>query len=170
MEWYLVTCSPGREEECKSRIEQRIRFSGTDDIPQVVIPTQEEITVKGGQRISSVKKIFPGYLMIEMEMIPTNFRIVRDTPGVRGFTSTGKTPIPMSKEDVNNALSRMDTPRVVTPGLKKGDSVRIESGPFRGTIATVDEYLESRGRVKLGMIMLGQESKVEIDIAELQKL
>ena len=68
MEWYLVTCSPGREEECKSRIEQRIRFSGTDDIPQVVIPTQEEITVKGGQRISSVKKIFPGYLMIEMEM------------------------------------------------------------------------------------------------------
>ena len=170
MEWYLVICAPGKEELCKSRLEQTIRFSGVDDIPQVIIPTQEEVELKGGQRISSVKKIFPGYLMIEMEATTSNRALVARTPGIKGFATFGGTIKPMSKQDVDNALSRMDTPKVIVPKLKKGESVRIKSGPFNGTIATIEEYQEGKGRVKLGMLMLGQESKVEMDVADIQKL
>lgn len=170
MEWYLVTCSPGREEDCKTKIEQRIRYSGISDIPQVIIPTQEEVELKGGQRVSTVRKIFPGYLMVEMEMTPSNFRIVRETPGIRGFTSTGRTPTPMSKQDVSNALSRMDTPKMVIPKLKKGESVKVKTGPFAGTIATIEEYQEGKGRIKVGMLMLGRESKVDLDVSDVEKL
>lgn len=171
-QWFVVHTYSGYEERVKKNLEQRIRSIDTsDDISQVVIPTEDEIEVKDGQRRTVTKKILPGYVLVEMKMRDDTWSLVRNTPGVTGFVGSGNKPTPLAEEEVDRILKQMEseTPRV-KPGLRKGQSVRVIDGPFLDFVGLVDEVSQEKGKVKVLLSLFGRETPVELDFLQVEKL
>jgi transcriptional antiterminator NusG len=141
------------------------------DISEVVIPTEEEIEVRNGQRHTVTKKILPGYVLVHMKMSDQGWNVVRNTPGVTGFVSSGSRPVPMPEEEVFRILKQMEeeAPRVKV-GFRKGQSVRVIDGPFIDFMGLVDEINADRGKVKVMLFLFGRETPVELDFLQVEKL
>lgn len=172
--WYVVHTYAGYEERVKKNLEHRIEsMDAKDKIFQVVIPTEEEIEIKEGQRKTVAKKVFPGYVLVQMQMGNDSWNVVRNTPGVTGFVSSGDPPkpVPLEEEEVKNILKQMEsgTPRVRV-GYTHGQSVRITDGPFADFIGVVDEINAERGKVKVLVSFLGRDTPVELDFSQIEKL
>ena len=121
-QWFVVHTYSGYEERVKKNLEQRIKFMDSgDEISQVVIPTEEEIEVRSGQRRTVTKKILPGYVLVQMRMSDQSWNIVRNTPGVTGFVGSGSKPVPLQEEEVNQILKQMaaEAPKVKV-GFQQG--------------------------------------------------
>src|SRR5215213_1953525 len=130
--WYVVHCYSGYEKKVCHAIEQRIETMGMrDKIFDVIVPTQEEIEVKEGKRKTVEKRVFPGYILVEMKMDEDSWYVVRNTPGVTGFVGMGNDPTPLRPEEVKAIIDRMETsgPHFV-PKFRVGERVRIIDGPF----------------------------------------
>lgn len=171
-EWFVVHTYSGYEERVKKNLEQRIKFMDAgDDILQVVIPTEEEIEVRGGQRRSVTKKILPGYVLVQMKMTDQSWSIVRNTPGVTGFVSSGSKPVPLREEEVSQILKQMtaEAPRVKV-GFRKGQSIRVTDGPFIDFVGVVDDISVEKGKVKVFLSLFGRETSVELDFLQVEKL
>ena len=171
-QWFVVHTYSGYEERVKKNLEQRIKSMDTgDEISQVVIPTEDEIEVRDGQRRTVTKKILPGYVLIEMKLRDENWGLVRNTPGVTGFVGSGNKPTPLQEEEVARILKQMEseTPRV-KPGLRKGQSVRVIDGPFIDFVGLVDEVSQEKGKVKVLLSLFGRETPVELDFLQVEKL
>jgi len=171
-QWFVVHTYSGYEERVKKNIEQRIKFMDAgDDILQVVIPTEEEIEVRGGQRRSVTKKILPGYVLVQMKMTDQSWGIVRNTPGVTGFVSSGSKPVPLREEEVSQILKQMtaEAPRVKV-GFRKGQSIRVTDGPFIDFVGVVDDISVEKGKVKVLLSLFGRETSVELDFLQVEKL
>jgi len=171
-QWFVVHTYSGYEERVKKNLEQRIKSMDTgDDISQVVIPTENEIEVKNGQRRTVTKKILPGYVLVEMKLRDESWSLVRNTPGVTGFVGSGNKPTPLAEEEVDRILKQMaaETPRV-KPGLRKGQSVRVTDGPFIDFVGLVDEVSQEKGKVKVLLSLFGRETPVELDLLQVEKL
>ena len=170
--WFVVHTYSGYEERVKRNLEQRIKFMDSEnDISQVVIPTEEEIEVRSGQRRTLTKKMLPGYVLIQMRMTDQSWNIVRNTPGVTGFVGSGSNPIPLLEEEVNQILKQMaaEAPRVKV-GFKPGQSVRVIDGPFTDFVGIVDEISTEKGKVKVLLSLFGRETPVELDFLQVEKL
>ncbi|MBU2607795.1 MAG: transcription termination/antitermination protein NusG [Chloroflexi bacterium] len=170
--WYVVHTYSGYEERVKKNLEQRIRsMDSADDVSQVVIPTEDEIEVRNGQRRTVTKKILPGYVLVEMQMMDDSWSLVRNTPGVTGFVGSENKPTPLAEEEVERILKQMEskTPRV-KPGLRKGQSVRVNDGPFIDFVGLVDEVSQEKGKVKVLLSLFGRETPVELDLLQVEKL
>ena len=170
--WFVVHTYSGYEERVKKNLEQRIRFMDSgDEISQVVIPTEVEIEVKEGQRRNVDRKILPGYILVEMNMTDQTWNIVRNTPGVTGFVGSGNKPVPLQEEEVNQILKQMvaETPKVKV-GFRKGQSVRVNNGPFIDFVGVVDDINPARGKVKVLLSLFGRETPVELDFLQVEKL
>ncbi|MFC1907278.1 transcription termination/antitermination protein NusG [Chloroflexota bacterium] len=170
--WYVVHTYSGYEERVKKNLEQRIRsMDRTDDVSQVVIPTEDEIEVRNGQRRTVTKKILPGYVLVEMKMMDDSWSLVRNTPGVTGFVGSENKPTPLVEDEVERILKQMEskTPRV-KPGLRKGQSVRVNDGPFIDFVGLVDEVSLEKGKVKVLLSLFGRETPVELDFLQVEKL
>ena len=170
--WYVVHTYSGHEERVRKNLEQRLKFADfADEIFQVVIPTEDEIEVRGGRRRTVTRKILPGYVLIQMRMDERSWSIVRNTPGVTGFVGSGNTPTPLSEEEVAEILKQMtsEAPRVKV-GFRKGQSVRVTDGPFIDFVGVVDEINMSKGKVKVLLSLFGQETPVELDFLQVDKL
>ena len=170
--WYVIHTYSGHEERVKKNLEQRIKFMDSGkDITQVVIPTEDEIEVRGGRRRTVTKKILPGYVLVEMKMDETSWSVVRNTPGVTGFVGSGNTPTPLEEKEVGEILKQMtaDTPKVKV-GFRKGQSVRVTDGPFIDFVGIVDEINVEKGKVKVLLSLFGQETPVELDFLQIDKL
>jgi transcriptional antiterminator NusG len=170
--WFVVHTYSGYEERVKKNLEQRIRFMDSgDEISQVVIPTEVEIEVKDGQRRNVDKKILPGYILVEMNMTDQSWNIVRNTPGVTGFVGSGNKPVPLQEEEVSRILKQMaaETPKVKV-GFRKGQSVRVNNGPFIDFVGVVDDINPARGKVKVLLSLFGRETPVELDFLQVEKL
>jgi transcriptional antiterminator NusG len=170
--WYIVHTYSGYEERVKKALEQRVKFmDAADKIFQVVIPTEEEIEVKGGQRRTVTKKVFPGYVLVQMKMDDKSWNVVRNTPGITGFVGSGSKPTPLSESEVESILKQMKegVPRVKI-GFRKGDSVRVVDGPFTDFVGVVDEINETRGKVRVLLTLFGRETSVELDFLQVQRL
>jgi transcriptional antiterminator NusG len=170
--WYVVHTYSGYEERVKKNLEQRIRsMDCIDDVSQVVIPTEDEIEVRGGQRRTVTKKILPGYVLVEMQMMDDSWSLVRNTPGVTGFVGSENKPTPLEEEEVERILKQMEskTPRI-KPGLRKGQSVRVNDGPFIDFVGLVDEVSQEKGKVKVLLSLFGRETPVELDLLQVEKL
>lgn len=130
--WYVVHCYSGYEKKVCHAIEQRIETMGMrDKIFDVIVPTQEEIEVKEGKRKTVEKRVFPGYILVEMKMDEDSWYVVRNTPGVTGFVGMGNDPTPLRPEEVKQIMDRMsDEAPKVKVSFKVGQRVRIISGPF----------------------------------------
>lgn len=168
MSWYLITCRNGKEEQTKKLIEQKIQSMDLEDsIRAVFIPTERVLESKGGKPYEKIRKPFPGYILVDMDTNIKSYEGLRGTPGVTGFVGDGKTPKPLSKEEVSNFMGRMlEKPRYILE-LKKGDKVQIRSGPMVDMAGTVDRV--SGGRVYVKVDLLGKVATLEADITDLEK-
>ncbi len=170
--WYVIHTYSGHEERVKKNLEQRIKFMDSgNEITQVVIPTEDEIEVRGGRRRTVTKKILPGYVLVEMRMDENSWSVVRNTPGVTGFVGSGNTPTPLQEKEVDEILKQMtaETPKVKV-GFRKGQSVRVTDGPFIDFVGVVDEINMEKGKVKVLLSLFGQETPVELDLLQIDKL
>ena len=170
--WFVIHTYSGHEERVKKNLEQRIKFMDYgNEITQIVIPTEEEIEVRGGRRRNVTRKILPGYVLVEMNMNETSWGVVRNTPGVTGFVGSGTTPTPLKEKEVGEILKQMtaEAPKVKV-GFRKGQSVRVVDGPFVDFVGVVDEINMEKGKVKVLLSLFGQETPVELDFLQIDKL
>jgi transcriptional antiterminator NusG len=170
--WYIVHTYSGYEEKVKRSLEQRVKFMDAGDkIFQVVIPTEDEIEIRGGQRKTVTKKIFPGYVLVQMNMDDNSWQVVRNTPGITGFVGGGNKPTPLAEEEVKTILKQMeDGAPQVKVGFRRGESVRVVDGPFTDFIGTVDEINVGKGKVKVMLSLFGRETSVELDFLQVERL
>lgn len=173
----MIHTSTGRENQVKSSLEQRTKsMNAEDDIFQVVIPTVDEIEIKSGQRHKVTKKLFPGYILVEMKMNNQSWNVVRNTPGVTSFVSSqdeqGKLiPSPLGDKEVDTILKRMEAgvPEVKI-GLSKGQSVHVTDGPFLDFAGVVDNVNPEKGKVRVMVSFFGRETPIELDFLQVEKL
>ena len=169
--WYVIHCYSGYENKVRHNLEQRIETMGMKDkIFDVVIPTQEEIEVKDGKRRSVERHIFPGYVLVNLQLTEESWYVVRNTPGVTGFVGMGNNPTPLRPEEVAQIIKRMeaDAPTVKVT-YKVGERVRIIDGPFndfRGVVAEIDM---ERTKVRVNVSFFGRETPVELDFLQVEK-
>jgi len=170
--WYVVHTYSGHEERVKKRLEQRLKLMDAgDEISQIIVPTEDEVEVRSGQRRTIARKTLPGYVLVQMKMSDQSWNVVRNTPGVTGFVGSGSKPVPLKEEEVNLILKRMtaEAPRVKV-GFKQGQSVRVTDGPFANFVGVVDEISEGKGKVKVLLSLFGRETPVELDFLQVDKL
>jgi transcriptional antiterminator NusG len=171
-DWFVIHTYSGYEERVKKNLEQRIKFMDADgEVTQVIIPTEDEVEIRGGQRRTISRKILPGYILVEMVMSDQSWNIVRNTPGVTGFVGSGGKPVPLSEDETEKILKQMraETPKVKI-GFRPGQSVRVTDGPFTDFVGIVDEIGTDKGKVKVLLSLFGRETPVELDFLQVEKL
>ena len=170
--WYVIHSYSGYENKVKNNLEQRIESMGIQDkIFRVVVPTEEEIEVRDGQRRITEKKIFPGYILVEMIMTDESWYIVRNTPGVTGFVGMGNKPTPLRSEEVQRIMKRMEAeaPRVKVT-FRPGQRVRIIDGPFTDFVGSVDDIDLDKSKVRVLVSFFGRDTPVELDFLQVEKM
>jgi transcriptional antiterminator NusG len=169
--WYVVHCYSGYENKVRHNLEQRIDTMGMKNmIFDIVVPTEEEIEVKEGKRRTVERRVFPGYILVNMIMTEESWYVVRNTPGVTGFVGMGNTPTPLRTEEVSQIIKRMeaDAPRIKVT-FKSGERVRIVDGPFNDFRGTVSEIDMERAKVRVMVNFFGRETPVELDFLQVEK-
>ena len=169
--WYVVNTYSGHELNVKEKLEMRAESMDMKDyIFRVIIPEQKEVEVKDGVTKEKVKKMFPGYVLIEMIMSDEAWYVVRNTPGVTGFIGSsgkGAKPTPLQPYEVDNILRNMGISRIdVDVDLKEGSKVKIVAGPFNGMFGTV-ESIEA-DKVILNVDLFGQATSVEVEMNQIE--
>ena len=170
--WFVIHCYSGYENKVRHNLEQRIESMGMKGkIFDVVVPTEEEIEVKDGKRRTVERRVFPGYLLVQMIMSEDSWYVVRNTPGVTGFVGMGNVPTPLRPEEVAQILRRMEAeaPKVKVT-YKPGQKVRIVDGPFNDFIGTVAEIDMDRTKVRVMVNFFGRETPVELDFLQVEKM
>jgi len=169
--WYVIHCYSGYENKVRYNLEQRIDTMGMkDSIFDIVIPTIEEIEIKEGKRRNVERRVFPGYLLVQMLLTEESWYVVRNTPGVTGFVGMGNTPTALRPEEVTQILKRMETSTPqVRPTYKAGQRVRVIDGPFNEFIGTVSDIDMDRGKVRVLVSFFGRETPVELDFLQVEK-
>lgn len=171
-EWYVVHTYSGYENKVRANLEQRIKsMSAEDEVFQVVVPTEDEVEVRDGQRQTIAKKLFPGYVLVQMKMTDESWNVVRNTPGVTGFVGTRNKPTPLGEVEMEGIMARMEAgaPRVKV-GFRRGESVRITDGPFIDFVGVVDDVSAERGKVRVLVSFFGRETPVELDLLQVERL
>ena len=169
--WYVVHCYSGYENKVRHNLEQRIESMGMKDrIFDVVVPTEEEIEVKEGKRRTIERRVFPGYILVNMILSEESWYVVRNTPGVTGFVGMGNTPTALRPEEVAQIIKRMEAeaPRIKVT-FKPGERVRIVDGPFNDFRGTVHEIDMERAKVRVMVNFFGRETPVELDFLQVEK-
>ena len=169
--WYVVHCYSGYENKVRHNLEQRIESMGMKNlIFDVVVPTEEEIEVKEGKRRTVERRVFPGYILVNMVLGEESWYVVRNTPGVTSFVGQGNTPLPLRPEEVAQIVKRMEAeaPRIKV-SFKPGERVRTVEGPFNDFRGTVSEIDMERNKVRVMVNFFGRETPVELDFLQVEK-
>ena len=172
--WYVVHTYSGQEDRVRKNLEYRVESLDVQNrVYRVVVPTEDEVEIRSGQKRTVTKKVFPGYILVEMALDDETWRVIRETPGVTGFVSSGDPPrpVPLGDTEVKEILQQMEAeaPRLRV-GYQQGQSVRITDGPFLDFIGTVEEVNEDRGKVVVMVSFFGRETPVELDFLQIEKL
>jgi transcriptional antiterminator NusG len=169
--WYVIHTYSGYENKVKTNLEHRVTsMDMADKIFRVVVPTEEEVEIKNGQRRTVHKKIFPGYVLVDMVLEDDSWYVVRNTPGVTSFVGSGNTPTPLPESEVAAILKQMreEKPQVRVT-YKRGDRVKIIDGPFAEFMGTIDEVNEEKTKLRVLVSMFGRETPVELDFLQVEK-
>lgn len=174
-EWYVVNTVSGYEYKVKEKLEMRINSMDLqENIFRVIVPEQKEIEIKNGIKKEKVKKMFPGYVLVEMVMSDEAWYIVRNTQGVTGFIGSsgkGAKPIPLLPSEVDKILGSMGMSRMdVSKDLKEGAKVKIISGPFKDMTAKIDSIDMKEQKLNVLVDLFGQETSVEVDMQEVETI
>lgn len=173
-QWYVIHTYSGYENKVKTNLEKRVTSMGMGDkVFQVIVPEDEAVEVKDGKRKTVKRKVFPGYVLVEMEMTDDSWYVVRNTPGVTGFVSSGNRPIPLTKDEVEAILRQMGVGEerpVPKLDIAVGENIRVRNGPFAGFIGVIDEVDDARGKLRVLVSMFGRETPLELDFTQVEKL
>ena len=172
--WYIVHTYSGFEKKVSESLEERKKAYGlADEIGEILIPTEDVVEMRGGRKVVSSKRFFPGYILVEMTMTDNAWHVVKNTPKVTGFVGAGAKPTPLSKEEVEQILDQVKT-AAEKPKPKytfdKGDQVRINEGPFSGFNGVVDEVNTDKNTLKVMVTIFGRATPVELDFLQVEKL
>ena len=177
--WYFVHTYSGHENKVRSAVKATVdRMDAKDKVFHVVVPTEDEIEIREGQRRTVKRKLYPGYVLVQTitleEGDPESDRtwhMIRNTTGVTGFVSSGTRPVPLSTDEVNHILRamRMEQPRVRVT-FQTGQNVRIVDGPFEDFVGSVEDINTEKGKVKVLVNMFGRETPVELDFLQVERL
>ena len=176
--WYIVHTYSGQEDVVEKNLKLRIQSLDMQDrIIQVLVPTEEEVVFKEGKRRSERRKLFPGYILVQMSMDDESWYAVRNTPGVTGFVSSEDEsdkrpkPVPLEDKQVEDILSQVssETTRVKI-GLERGETVRITEGPFVDFIGAISDIDEGKGKVRVLVSFFGRETPVELDFLQVERI
>ena len=170
--WFVIHTYSGYENKVRTNLERRVASMAMGEkIFRVLVPTEDEIEVKDGKRRIAKKKVFPGYVLVEMLMDDDSWYVVRNTPGVTGFVGSGSKPLPLQDREVKAILRQLgdETPKFRIT-YQKGSSVRINSGPFMDFSGIVDEILPEKEKVRVLVSIFGRETPVELDFAQVEKI
>jgi transcriptional antiterminator NusG len=169
--WYVIHTYSGYENKVKTNLEHRVTsMDMADKIFRVVVPTEEEVEIKNGQRRTVQRKIFPGYVLVEMVLEDDSWYVVRNTPGVTSFVGSGTTPTPLPESEVQAILKQMreEKPQVRVT-YQKGNRVKIVDGPFAEFMGTIDEVNTEKNKLRVLVSMFGRETPVELDFLQVEK-
>lgn len=170
--WYVIHTYSGYENKVRQNLEHRIdSMEMRDQIFRVIVPTEEEIEIKNGQRRVVSKKIYPGYVLVQMRLTDDSWYVVRNTPGVTSFVGHGNRPMPLEDSEVKNILKQMEAeaPKVRV-SYQVGQTVKITDGPFTDFEGIVDAIDHERGRVRVLVSFFGREAPIELDFLQVTRL
>lgn len=169
--WFAVHCYSGQENKVKANLEQRIDTMGmAGKILKIIVPTEDEIEVRDGKRKTVKRQVYPGYVLVQMRMSEESWFVVRNTPGVTRFVGMGNRPQPLSQQEVNVLLGRMEAeaPKIKV-NFRAGQKVRITDGPFADFIGVVDKIDTERAKVVALVSFFGRETPVELDFLQVER-
>jgi len=173
LKWYAVHTLSGQEMRVKKCLEQLVKERGLEDkIARILVPTETVIEMKQGKKRGVQRKFFPGYVIIEMKLDKETQKIVRDTPGVTGFVSSGNTVTPLADEEIERILARIEGVKFqkkLDIPFKIGDPVKMIDGPFKDFVGVVSDVNKERGKVKVMVSMFGRLTPVEVDFLQLKE-
>lgn len=168
--WYVVHTYSGYENKVKTDLEKRIESMEMEDkIFRIVVPIEEVVEFKDGKKKVTERKVFPGYVMVEMVVTDDSWYVVRNTPGVTGFVSSGVKPIPLEKHEVDMILSDMGMAKK-SADFAVGESVKVISGPFRDFTGTITDVNLDKGKLWVSISMFGRDTPVELDFHQVSKI
>jgi transcriptional antiterminator NusG len=171
-QWFVIHTYAGYENKVKDNLEKRAESMHMEDhIFRVIVPMEDEILMKEGRKKVVQRKVFPGYVLVEMILTDHSWYVVRNTSGVTGFVGAGNKPVPLNEEEINAILEQMG----VIEGRVKiqfavGESVRVKEGPFEDFIGVVDELFPDKGKLKVSVSMFGRETPVELEFYQVEKI
>ena len=173
-QWYIVHTYSGFENKVSESLQQRVQAYGLQqDIGDVLVPPEDVVEMRGGKKVVSTKRFFPGYILVEMNMSDDAWHVVKNTPKVTGFVGAGSKPTPLTKEEVDHILHQV-TVAAEQPKPKytfdKGDQVRINEGPFTSFNGVVDDVNVDRNTLKVMVTIFGRATPVELDFLQVEKL
>lgn len=170
--WYVIHTYSGYEKKVKDNLERKVRSMGLENvIERILVPEEDEIDVKDGRKRTVRRKIYPGYVFVEMEVNDRSWYVVRNTPGVTGFVGSATKPVPLEPQEVRRILKSQGIEKEVRPqiSVEIGEQVRIISGPFDNFYATITEINNEKGTLKCLIDMFGRETSVEVDYSQIEK-
>ena len=170
--WYVIHTYSGYENRVETNLLRRVESMNMKDrIFRILVPTEKEITSKGGKKKTVEKKVFPGYIMVEMILDDDSWSVVRNTPGVTGFVGPGSKPVSLTEKEINRIMRQMGMAAEGKPRIEFeiAQAVRVIGGPFKNFEGTVEEINQEKGTVKVLVSMFGRETPVELGYHQVEK-
>jgi transcriptional antiterminator NusG len=171
--WYIVHCYSGFEKKVAQSIKEQAAVQGLEEMfENVLVPSEEVVEMRGGRKVSSERRFFPGYVLVKMEMTDQTWHLVRNTPKVTGFLGSGSKPMPIPDAEAERVMSQVqegvERPR---PSIifEIGETVRVADGPFTSFNGTVQEVDEERARLKVAVSIFGRATPVELEYSQVEK-
>lgn len=170
--WYVIHTYSGYENKVKTNLEKRVESMNVGDkIFRILVPMEDEVEIKDGKKKLAKRKVFPGYVLVEMFLTDDSWYVVRNTPGVTGFVGTGSKPIPLLETEIANILKHMGMDEAKPKAIfSVGESVRVKDGPFQNFTGNIEEVFPDKGKIKVLVAMFGRETPVELEYGQVQKL
>lgn len=170
--WYVIHTYSGYENKVKTNLEKRVDSMGMEDkIFRILVPVEEEVEVKDGRKKVTKKKVFPGYVLVEMVMSDDSWYVVRNTPGVTGFVGSGSKPIALLPAEVHSILRQMGLEEAKAKvDFEVGQHVRVIHGPFGGFVGRVEEINTDKAKLRVVVSMFGRDTPVELDFNQVEEL
>lgn len=169
--WYVIHSYSGYENKVKKNLESRIESMGMSDrIFDVVVPTEQQVELKSGQRRTTERRIFPGYILIQMVLDDDSWFVVRNTPGVTGFVGMGNKPTALTPPEVERILKRKEAEApTIKVNFREGDPVQIIDGPFANFHGNVDSIDREKGKIRVLVSFFGRETPIELDFLQVER-
>ncbi|MHB0914603.1 MAG: transcription termination/antitermination protein NusG [Thermoleophilia bacterium] len=170
--WYVINTYSGHENKVRLNLLQRIKSMHQEQfVKDIIVPTEQVVETKNGQKVQTEKRVFPGYVMVKMNMTDDSWALVKNTPGVTGFVGSANKPVPLNQEEVDRILhtTTVEKPKAVAQ-FTVGETVRVMSGPLSDFNGVINEINEDQGKLKVLVNIFGRETPVELTFAQVKKV
>lgn len=171
--WYAVHTIAGHENKVRDVLTRRAQVEGLWglDIFEILIPTERELTTRGGKRVEIDRKVFPGYILIQMALTDDSFKLVKSTSGVTGFVQSGNKPVPLGEDEVRRIMTNLETSKEAPKvAWNKGDAIRVVEGPFSDFSGRIEEVNSEREKLKVLINIFGRDTPVELDFTQVERM